>query len=221
MIPAGSCDDVIRAVTGLRGSREQHDVESFGLIDGDNRSVDDIQGLEEKYVYALSQYSVESLYYCPDAMRAVAVRQAESLDSNADQMIEAARNEALAALSENDVDKRMAARRCEREVREAIQSQMPDWRAIMKQPGQSIAVNTEQQYFEELSRFQVFLGDGSLEEIIARYPVRETRILSQIASQFQLGRINYERTFLARVRDDADLADRLRAQVGPLSDLLM
>ena len=220
VIPVGSCDEVIKAVTGLRNSQEQHDVESFGLIDGDNRSRDDAQELEGRNVYALSQYSVESLYYCPDAMKAVADRQAESLGSDADQMIEAARGEGLSALSQEGVDKRMAARRCEREVREEIQSQMPDWKSIANLSNSEIAVDIKKIHREELCRYRRFLSDGNLEKLVARYPVRDTGALNQIARQFQLSRVNYERTLLARVRDDSVLADRLRAQVGPLSNVL-
>ena len=220
VVPAGSCDDVIRAVTGLRGSQTLHDVESFGLIDGDNRSVEDVQELENKHVYALGQYSVESLYYCSVSMKAVADRQSESLGINSDEMIKAARNEALAAFSQDDVVKRMAARRCEREFREVIQLQIPDWRAIMREPNQSIVVSAEKQYIKELSLYRDFLEEGKLEEIIARYPVRQTKTLDLIAKGFQLSRNNYERTLLTRVRSDSDLAGRLRAQVGPLADEL-
>ena len=220
VIPAGSSDDVIKAVTGLRNSQDFHDVESFGLIDGDNLSRDYVQELSQRDVYALSQYSVESLYYCPDAMKAVSDRQAESLDSDADQMIEAAIREGLSALSQEGVDKRMAARRCEREVREEIQSQMPDWKSIANPFNSEIKVDIKKIHSEELCRYRRFLSDGDLGRLVARYPVRDTPTLTQIARQFQLSRDNYETTLLTRVKDDADLAESLRRQVGPVSDAL-
>ena len=220
VIPAGSSDDVIKAVTGLRNSQDFHDVESFGLIDGDNLSRDYVQELSQRNVYALSQYSVESLYYCPDAMKAVADRQAESLEKDAGEMIEAARSEGLAALSQEGEDERMAARRCEREVREQIQFQMPDWKSIANLSNSEIEVDVKKIHCEELNRYRGFLSERNLEKLVARYPVRDTGALNQMARQFQLSRVNYERTLLARVRDDAVLADRLRAQVGPLSNVL-
>ena len=69
--PVGGCDDVIRAAEGLRNSSSLHDVEAFGLIDGDNRSRKDVERLAQRDIFALNAYSVESIYYCSDAMNAV------------------------------------------------------------------------------------------------------------------------------------------------------
>ena len=68
-----------KAVLGLRGSQKIHHMEAFGLIDRDNRADKDIEKLAEKGIFALKVYSVEALYYCSDAIDAVAHRQAGSL----------------------------------------------------------------------------------------------------------------------------------------------
>ena len=177
VVPSGSCDNVIKAVTGLWGSQEYHDVESFGLIDGDNRSKDEVADLQEKNVYALSQYSVESIYYCPNAMNAVAQRQADSLGADASQMVRAAEDAALASLSQSGVDERLAARLCERQMREQIRSQMPDWKSILNGNIFSIEVGTGGRFKEEFDRFRKLLGGRKLEQIISRYPVRESNAL--------------------------------------------
>ena len=70
VIPVGDCDQVIDAVTGLRNSVQLHDVEGFGLIDADNRSDDDVMELSHRGIYSLSCYSVESIYFCSDAIGA-------------------------------------------------------------------------------------------------------------------------------------------------------
>ena len=72
VIPKGSYDEVIRAVKGLRGSYEHHHVEAIGLIDKDDRTEDEVSELGQDSVFALDVYSVESLYYCSDAIDAVA-----------------------------------------------------------------------------------------------------------------------------------------------------
>ena len=79
VIPKESCEDVIRAVKGLRDSYEHHHVEAFGLIDRDDRTKDQVRELAQNNVFALEVYSVESLYYCSDAIEAVARRQGSFL----------------------------------------------------------------------------------------------------------------------------------------------
>ena len=90
VIPKGSSDEVIRAVKGLRGSYEHHHVEAIGLIDKDDRTEDQVSDLAQDSVLALEVYSVESLYYCADAMEAVARRQAESLGRDPQAMLHTA-----------------------------------------------------------------------------------------------------------------------------------
>ena len=220
IVPVGSCDNVIKAVIGLRDSDEHHDVESFGLVDGDNRSGDEIEDLQGKGIYALNQYSVESMYYCPDSMNAVAKRQAESLGVAADEMVKAARDAAIASLSRSGVDERMAARLCERDVREQIRTQMPDWKAIMNGAQVSIQVGTDERFREELSYFRKLLEEEDIEQIVNRYPVRESDALGEIAKQFSLSKANYEKTLLSRVRNDGELSEQLRRRVGSLSTAL-
>ena len=81
VVPKESCEEVQKAVLGWRGSQGIHPVhvEIFGLIDRDNRTEEDVEELAEKGVFALEVYSVEALYYCSDAIAAVAHRQADSL----------------------------------------------------------------------------------------------------------------------------------------------
>ena len=220
IVPVGNCDNVIKAVIGLRDSDEHHDVESFGLVDGDNRSGDEIEDLQGKGIYALNQYSVESMYYCPDSMNAVAKRQAESLGVAADEMVKAARDAAIASLSRSGVDERMAARLCERDVREQIRTQMPDWKAIMNGAQVSIQVGTDERFREELSYFRKLLEEEDIEQIVNRYPVRESDALGEIAKQFSLSKANYEKTLLSRVRNDGELSEQLRRRVGSLSTAL-
>ena len=217
VVPVGSCDNVIKAVTGLSGSQDYHDVASFGLIDGDNRDTDEIIDLQKKNIYALSQYSVESIYYCPDAMNAVAQRQAESLGTNAPQLVRAAEDAAIGSLSKDGVDERLAARLCERTIREQIRSQLPDWKSILNGNKFSMEVETDEPFKEELGYFRKLLAEHNLERIINRYPVRESNALDEITKQFSLSKTNYEKTLLTKIRNDTELAETLRGRIGPLA----
>ena len=221
IMPCSGCDDVIKAVKGLHGATAYHDVEPFGLIDGDNRGNEEVCQLEEMGIYALEQYSVESLYFCGDAIEAVAGRQAESLGEDASQMIQRARSGALEKLSESGFAERMAARRCERQVRVRAQLQMPNWRTISRNPTHTISLNIQEWYEKELSIFQELLEQEDLDKIIDRYPVREGNVIDEIVRALELNRERHKKTLLSRVRSDSGLADKLRSRIGPLSKLLI
>ena len=221
VIPVGTSDDVVKAVTGLNGSFALHTVRAFGLVDRDNRCDHEVDKLMENEIYALDTYSVESLYYCSDATAAVSDWQAKALQQNAQAMRKEAREKALLSLKENGLAERMAARRCEKRVRDQLRSRLPVWEQIRDNPKWTMEIDTESEYQGELSRFQKLLDNGDIEEIIARYPIRETPVLTEIAKAFGLSRKNYEKTLVARTIDDTDLAEKLRQRLKPLYVSLM
>ncbi len=83
--PQGTCVHVERAVRGLRATPDRHHVEAFGIVDRDDLDDEEVGRLAEASVFALNARSVESLYYCTDAVQAVAHRQAESRDLDAEE----------------------------------------------------------------------------------------------------------------------------------------
>ena len=220
VVPKGSCVDVQRAVSGLRGSQELHHVEAFGLIDRDDRNKEKVEQLAEGGVFALEVCSVESLYYCLDAIAAVARRQAESLGRNAEDMIKSATQKAFNALNEDGLAERMAARRCEGRVRDAILQQIPDWECIKAEPKFDISVDSP--YQDELVRFKKLANEGRLDDLVARYPLRESDAFDAIAKALELkDRKTYEQTLVPRIRGDEDLARSLKQRIGPLSAMLI
>ena len=221
ILPRGSCAEVLKAVSGLRGSEDLHHVEAFGLIDRDNRSNEAVKKLAEGFVFALDVYSVEALYYCSHAIAAVAHRQAESLRVDAGEMIELARERALDSLSEVGLGERMAARRCERHVRNSMLSKVPDWKSIRDNPAATICATIPSPYSEELKCFRNLLADKELDRLFARYPLRESPVLDVIAKALQLtGRDTYEQTLLARLQGNAELAQSLKQRIKSLADAL-
>ena len=221
ILPRGSCAEVLKAVSGLRGSEDLHHVEAFGLIDRDNRSNEAVKKLAESFVFALDVYSVEALYYCSHAIAAVAHRQAESLGVDAGEMIELARERALDSLSEVGLGERMAARRCERHVRNSMLLKVPDWKSIRDNPAATICATIPSPYPEELKCFRNLLADKELDQLVARYPLRESPVFDVIAKALQLtGRDTYEQTLLAKLQVNAKLAQSLRQRIKSLADAL-
>ena len=218
--PVDSCEDVIKVVRGLRDSQQHHDVEAFGLIDGDNRNAEEVARLKEQGIHALNECSVESLYYCSDAMTAVSNWQAIGLGEDPAEMLETAKTGVLATLGQAGLAERLAARRCERIVRAKYQSMLPNWKSIVDRSDHPISVDSEEPYNEELRRFRELLETKDIEKLIARYPVRESDAIDRIAGAFDLSREKYEKTLLERVKTDTRLAEKIRQRIGPLSLIL-
>ena len=219
VVPKGSCEEVQKAVLGLRGSQDKHHVEAFGLIDRDDRMDEAVEKLAEKGVFALEVYSAEALYYCSDAIAAVARRQAESLGEDESRFIESAKQEAIETLKEHA--ERMAARRCERKIHQLLLQQAPNSESIKDNPVQHICVSVDSPYLEELNLFNELVENRELDQLVARYPVRESSAFATIAKALKCRHKNdYERMVIAQIRRDNELAEKLKKRIGPLSATL-
>ena len=215
---SGTSTDVQRAVEGMRASQDLHHVEAYGLIDSDGRPQEAVNALSERGVFALDVYSVESLYYCSDSLDAVARWQAQSLGRDSDKMRESALQTVFNALGEAGLAERMAARRCEHLVRNQITSQLPGWETIRDQALSSFQISLESPFQDELARFRGLLDAKAFDQLVARYPLRDSRVFSEVARALEFSkRALYEQTLIARVQSDAVLAAKLRDRIGPLS----
>ena len=215
---SGTSTDVQRAVEGIRGSHDHHHVEAYGLIDRDGRSQEAVHSLSKRGVFALDVYSVESLYYCSDALDAVASWQAQSLGRDPDAMRDSALQAAFVALRECGLAERMAARRCEHLVRDQISSQAPDWKTIRDQARSDFQISLQSPFQYELGRFTELLMAEAFDQLVARYPLRDSRVFHAIADALDFSkRALYEQTLIARIQSDTVLAEKLKERIGPLS----
>ncbi|MCY4522292.1 MAG: AAA family ATPase [Caldilineaceae bacterium] len=223
VIPKGSCEDVIRAVKGLRSTYGHHHVEVFGLIDKDDRTKDEVCELSQSNIFALEVHSVESLYYCSDAIYAVARRQAELLRHKSNEMISAATQNALKVITDtSNLPERMAARRSERLVFNRFRTQMPDWKEIKATGKQFVNIEPiDNPFQDELDIFNHLHENGDLNGLIARYPLSESDVFDQIAQALEFRKRKvYERVVVTCVHDDESLARKLKDRIGPLAELL-
>ena len=205
----------------IEGSSEHHHVEAFGLIDGDARTEPEIRSLEANNVFALPVCSAESLYYCSSSIGAVAQRQAESEGGQPTRLIEAATNKALELLAIRGLAERMAARRCEGQIRDQLLSEVPDWKEIMANGTSTVSTSVESPYREEIERFQGLVREGDLDGLVARYPLRYSNVFPAIASSLNCRNPeSYQRMLVARIRGDAALATAIRRRTGKLAEAL-
>ena len=221
VISKGSCENVIDAVKGLRTSSEYHGVEAFGLIDKDFQEEEVLSQLAANNIFALQVHSVESLYYCTDAIDAVARHQEEFESLNALGCIESALENALNAINADPaLGQRMAARRSERAVRNRIRELMPDWKSILESKDGETVISVTSPFHDELAIFKSLVAERNLDEIIARYPMRESNVFGAVVNALQMRKDNYERLLPALVRKDPGLAGRLRQRIQGLSDAI-
>ena len=218
VVASGGSTDVQRAVEGIRGSYDLHHVEAFGLIDGDGRSKEAVDILRSRDVFALDAFSVESLYYCSESLDAVVRWQEESLGRQADSMMQPALDAAFAALEEDGLAERMAARRCEHVVRNRIVSQAPNWETIRDDGQPDIKISVTSPFQQELARFRELVEARDFDQLVARYPLRESGVLVELSRALEFRKRDlYEQTLVARVQSDEVLAEKLRERIGPLS----
>ena len=226
VIPKGNCENVINAVLGLRKTQETHDVEAFGLIDGDNREKE-VDKLAENNIFALEVYSVEALYYYSEVIAAVAHQQVEFWGKgDPDELIGLVHQKAIEVLKNPKkspkLAERMAARRCERQVHDLFRSKTPDWRSIMDNSTQSICVSINPHpYPKELEHFNTLVDNGEIDSLIARYPLRDSQVFEIIVQTLGCeSQKFYERTVVKLVQDDEKVAQCIKKRIGQLSKVL-
>lgn len=215
VIAKSSCRDVDHAVSGIRNATDLHWLRAFGIVDNDRRVPEDIVRLKGKGVYAVSVYSVESLYYHPEIQRKVAARHALVTGEDAEALVDAAKNAALAAVGSHV--KRLSERAVERSLRDELDKHWPKLTDIAAGNQISITIDVAATVEEEVNAFNQAIVEQNLEKIISRYPVRETPLLTEIARKlgFQT-RDQYENTVRKLLMDDATALDFIKSQFGTL-----
>lgn len=215
VIPKAGCREVIRAVNGIRGEEDLHWLKAFGVIDNDQRPGDEIATLAKKGIYALSVFSVESIYYHPEIQRRVAERQAALTGANPNQLLEGALAAAIKAISQNA--DHLAERSAEKVLRQRVMELLPNKEAIRK--GQPIEVTLEvaDSVGKELERLNQLCRANDLMLLLQLYPIRETSALEQIAKNlgFQ-GQKQYEAAVRKLVMDDEEVVGLVRKFFGSL-----
>ena len=106
-------------------------------------------------------------------------------------------------------------------VRDQVMSQIPSWNEIMDHPTGNLEISVVSPFCIELARFKQLLKDKAFDQLIARYPLRESGVFSAVARALEFGRRElYEQTLIARIQSDTTLAEKLRERIGPLSLVL-
>ncbi|WP_009630381.1 AAA family ATPase [Synechocystis sp. PCC 7509] len=181
IVAKSSCRDVEHAVSSLRESGDLHWLHAFGVVDNDRRMENDINRLKEKGIYALSVFSVESIYYHPQVQWFVAQRHAAVTGNDASTHLANAKTAALEAIKPHI--QRLSERTAEKALREEVFRHLPRRQEIVEGKPINIAIDVASAVTAERERLQNAFNAGNLTEIISQYPVRETPALQKLVKE--------------------------------------
>jgi len=214
--PTGGCEEVIRAVKGLRASKSLHWVEGRGLVDGDRRSDEEVAALRDAGIAVLGALEIESLYLLEQVMRAVAAAQAESLDLDAAALMDEARAVALDALNNDGtighLSRSVSLSSLQRQFRDAVNG--ADLSAG------TISIEIESPAAAEEAKLRELIKSGDLDTIVRRFPIRDTPVPDRVARALRFASVDdYQRRVRQLATRDEVLLGELREVIGlPMAD---
>ena len=218
IIPKSNCREVENSVKALRTSEEAHWTRAWGIVDNDRRSSSKITELKASGVFALSCFSVESLYYNPEIISRISVRMSKVAGGNPAKMvcnaISAAIDEAQKGrehLIENTVT---------RLVRQDIFSSLPTKDMIKDEEQIQIAVKVAEIRKSEEQEFDTYVKNNDLTGLLNRYPLRESGALTSIANNLSFpNKRKYQAAVLTMLQDkDSDALALLSGYFSGLVD---
>jgi hypothetical protein len=129
-----------------------------------------------------------------------------------------AKKSAIDSLKSGGKKEHLASRLAERQMRDHLLSMIPTRQQLMDQGAADIAVTFRSPYPDELQRLTALVETDNLQEIVSRYPVRESGVLNNIAKGLRFNsRDDYERAVLRRVCTDSNLRNTLKTKLNNLA----
>lgn len=215
IIPKDGCRDVEYAVRGLRSAEGIHWVAAWGIVDNDQRSPEDIARLRAGGVWALSYYSVESLYYHPTIIARVAERQAALTGADAAALARSALADAVAAAkSRKD---HLVTSAVLRAARDEVLNSLPTRDDIKAGGSVQVKVDIAALRSAEEARFDTSIASADWDGLLTRYPLRESAAFDRVVDAIKLAdRATYQAAVLKLLQDEPAAVVYLRGLLGGL-----
>jgi ABC-type cobalamin/Fe3+-siderophores transport system ATPase subunit len=215
VIAKEGCREVEYAVRGLRGAPDMHWIAAWGIVDNDQRSREDIARLREAGIWALSHYSVESLYYHPAIVARVALRQAQMIGADAITLMTSALNGAVDAARAQKAH--LVTSAVLRLARDRMLNNLPTRESVEGSNSVIVEVDISTLRVAEESRFDSLIDAADWDGLLTRYPLRESSAFHRVVSGLKMpDRGTYQAAVLKLLQDEpAALAD-LRNLLGGL-----
>jgi ABC-type lipoprotein export system ATPase subunit len=217
IIAKSNCPDVERSVYGIRHCEDDllHWVRAFGIVDNDKRPEAHLTRLRNNYIYALSVYSIESIYYHPDIQRLIAERQAKSIGGDASAYLSSAKTAAMKQI-EKDIpflSKIIAEKAIRKKFYEDTHKRinMDDLNPI------EIHINVSEFVEQESELLKNALDNDNYIELILKYPLHKTKVVDKIAEELKFTNHKYyERDVQKLLRDSPEALNSVKSLLGSL-----
>jgi ABC-type cobalamin/Fe3+-siderophores transport system ATPase subunit len=208
IIPKEGCREVEHAVRGLRGAPDMHWIAAWGIVDNDQRSPEDIGRLRDAGIWALSHYSVESLYYHPKIVARVAERQAQVTGADA---LESAVNAATAQRNH------LVTSAILRSARSRFLNSLPRRDDIKGVGSVKVEVDISALRTQEETCFDALVDKADWDGLLTRYPLRESSAFDRVVSGIKMtDQATYRAAVLKLLQDDSAAVADLRNLLGDL-----
>ncbi len=215
VVPKETCRDVEHAVRGLRGASELHWISAWGIIDNDQRSSEDVTRLKDAGVWALSHYSVESLYYHSKVIARVAKRQTDLTGGDAIGLTQLAINNAIAAAKSQRAH--LVSSAVLRSARNKVLQGLPNRQDIQSGTALSFSVDVPTLRTAEDQQFDALIADADWNGLLTRYPLRESPALDRVVDGLGMkNRGTYQSAVLKLLQDDAEAMSEMRELLDDL-----
>jgi hypothetical protein len=192
-----------------------HWIKAWGVVDNDQRSPENVGRLREAGIWALSHYSVESLYYHPALVARVAQRQAQMIGVNGITLMKSAFDGAVDAARAQRAH--LVTSAVLRSARDRMLNNLPTRESVEGSTSVTVEVDISTMRVAEESRFDSLVDAADWDGLLIRYPLRESSAFHRVVSGLKMpDRGTYQAAVLKLLQDEpAALAD-LRDLLGDL-----
>lgn len=218
VIPQGNCGQVERAVDGIKGTENIHWISAYGLVDADDRTEEQIQGLLLKGIVALPFYSVEALYYHLHILEQVAIKISELTGQNSAILFQNSIANIVQDITQHK--ERLCSRLCEKRLRNDVMTSLPKHRDIQRRRLFNLSFDLNQVLQNEEAYFDRLISEDNIIGLLTRYPIRETPVLNRIVSGLGLTREQYENAVRKLIIDKREIKKFYKSLLQPLTNII-
>lgn len=200
LIPKEGCEDVATSVRGIRNNDKLGWVNAFGLVDNDNKKVEEIESLKSDSIFTLKYHSIESIFYHPTMVSYFIKKFGAFLEID-DSIMSIIKSDILGVLNNSSKKQDLCSLAVNKSVRWMFNELIPSHRGGFE--NKEISINAGDLYNAELAIYEDALRREDVNFLIERYSIRRTGVIDKITRRLNCpNRGFYESKIMNLVRDD-------------------